>query len=320
MPPVIIVGCGIRDAAKYGRVGLHLLDTTFFSHARFDARLLKHELGADSGHSAVRRTLNHCHSFFQNARNLGTHVASKFYHRRRHTRGEGGHMDMSMGAMSANGCQSVMERVLTLLEALEEDDVDSKDFGVFSLATHWHNGDTLHPEEFFGLVGETTCLRPSVGRMMIQLPTMGKQPESAVESLSAVCMEHGIEGAQVVRCQGVLFDTTREETRLAFFGLHNVDANAHRTAQDMLAIAHVIELRFTLDAMCLYELANDHWTTKTLQRETFRPVSMTKMSKEGEVSSNRDIRRMLDERPRRLSGGSNTPSDASSTTDEDRDV
>ncbi|CAN0441271.1 unnamed protein product, partial [Ectocarpus sp. 13 AM-2016] len=67
MPPVVTVGYGIRDAAKYGWVGLHSLDTTFFSRARFDPRLLEHVLGTDSGHSAVQRTLNHCHSFFQNA-------------------------------------------------------------------------------------------------------------------------------------------------------------------------------------------------------------------------------------------------------------
>ena len=63
MPPVVIVRCGIRDAAKYGRVDLHSLDTTFFSHARFGPRLLEHVLGADSSHGAVQRTLDHCHSF-----------------------------------------------------------------------------------------------------------------------------------------------------------------------------------------------------------------------------------------------------------------
>ncbi|CAN0427863.1 unnamed protein product, partial [Pylaiella littoralis] len=41
---------------------------------------------------------------------------------------------------------------------------------------------------------------------------------------------------------------------------------------------------------------------------------------EGEVSFKGGVRRMLDERRRRLSGGSDTPSDASSTTNEDLDV
>ncbi|CAM9233484.1 unnamed protein product, partial [Ectocarpus sp. 12 AP-2014] len=41
---------------------------------------------------------------------------------------------------------------------------------------------------------------------------------------------------------------------------------------------------------------------------------------EGEVSFKGGIRRMLDERRRRLSGGSDTPLDASSTTEEDLDV
>ena len=273
MPPVVIVGCGIRDAAKYGRVGLHSLDTTFFSHARFGPRLLEHVLGADSSHGAVQRTLDHCHSLFQNARNLRKHVAAKTNggvedgiklrkqrvplvedtpEEREET------MDMFMGAMSANGCQRVMEaiekvdpgfvewgmdrlteaknastlfelddiggeehmlgktpeevaegekRVVKLLEALEEDGVDSEDFVVFSVATHLailFNGATLRPQDFFGLVGKTTYFKPSVGRMMIRLPAEGKQTESAEESLSTVCMEHGIEGADVVRWLAVM--------------------------------------------------------------------------------------------------------------------
>lgn len=369
VPPVVIVGCGIRDAAKYGRVGLHSLDTTFFSHARFGPRLLEHVLGADSSHGAVQRTLDHCHSFFQNARNLRKHVAAK-------TNGGVGDgiklrkqrvplvedspeereetMDMFMGAMSANGCQRVMEaigkvdpgfvdwgldrlteaknastlfelddiggeehllgktsegvaegekRVVTLLEALEEDGVDSKDFVVFSVATHLamlFNGATLRPQDFFGLVGKTTYFKPSVGRMMIRLPAEGKQTESAEESLSTVCMEHGIEGAEVVRWLAVMalvgrpflkkanggeldtrfgplgidgkalsqgvFGTILEETGLAFFGLDNVDVNALRTAQDTLAVEHVIELGFTLDAMCLDELAKDQRTSKMVSQ------------------------------------------------------
>ena len=50
------------------------------------------------------------------------------------------------------------------------------------------------------------------------------------------------------------------------------------------------------------------------------PVSVTTKFKEGEVSFKGGIRRMLDERRHRLSGGSDTPSDASSTSDEDLDV
>lgn len=47
------------------------------------------------------------------------------------------------------------------------------------------------------------------------------------------------------------------------------------------------------------------------------PVSVAKKFDEGEVSFKGGIRRMLDERCRWLSGGSDTPSDTSSTTDED---
>ncbi|CAB1105429.1 unnamed protein product [Ectocarpus sp. CCAP 1310/34] len=416
MPPVVVVGCGIRDAAKYGRVGLHSLDTTFFSHARFGPRLLEHVLGADSSHGAVQKTLDHCHSFFQNARNLRKHVGA-------YTNGGVGDgiklrkqrvplvedtpeareeaMDMFMGAMSANGCQRVMEAVETidpgfvergldrlteaktastlfeldgiggeehllgktpeevaegeksvvkLLQALEEDGIDSEDFVVFSVATHLamlFNGATLRPQDFFGLT------------------------ESAEESLSTVCMEHGVEGAELVRWLAVMalvgrpflkkanggeldtrfgplgidgkalsqgvFGTILEETGLAFFGLDNVDVNALRTAQVTLAVEYVIKLGFTLDAMCLDELAKETSGAKNVtlfpltphppqnvtdiyNARRSDPVSATKKCKEGEVSFKGGIRRMLDERRGRLSGGSDTPSDISSTTDEDLDV
>ena len=367
MPPVVVVGCGIRDAAKYGRIALHSLDTTFFSHARFGPRLLEHVLGADSCHGAVQRTLDHCHSFFQNARNLRKHIAAK-------TNGGVGDgiklrkqrvplvedtpeereeiTHMFMGAMSANGCQTVMEaiekidpgfvewgldrlakaknastlfeldeiggeehllgktpeevaegekRVAKLLEALEEAGVDSKDFVIFSVATHLameFNGATLRPQDSFGLVGKTIHFKPKVRRMMIRLPEKGKQTESAEESLSTVCMEHGIEGAEVVQWLAVMalvgrpflkkankgeldtrfgplgidgkalsqgvFGIIFESIGLAFFGLENADVNALRTTQDTLAVEHVIELGLTLDAMCLDELAKDQRTSKTV--------------------------------------------------------
>ena len=113
-------------------------------------------------------------------------------------------------------------------------------------------------------------------------------------------MEHGIEGADVVRWLAVMalvgrpflkkanggeldtrfgplgidgkalsqgvFGTVLEETGLAFFGLDNVDVNALRTVQDTLAVEHVIELGFTLDAMCLDELAKDQRTPKTVSQ------------------------------------------------------
>ncbi|CAM9900453.1 unnamed protein product, partial [Ectocarpus sp. 4 AP-2014] len=254
------------------------------------------------------------------------------------------------------------KRVVTLLEALEEEGIDSKDFVVFSMATRLamlFNGATLRPQVFFGLVAKTTYFKPSVERMMIRLPAEGKQTESAEEYLSTVCMEHGIEGAEVVRWLAVMalvgrpflkkanggepdtrfgplgidgkalsqgvFGTILEETGLAFFGLDNVDVNALWTAQDTLAVEHIIELRFTLDAVCLDELAKDQRTFETNVTDVYNarrsdPVSVTKKFKEGEVSFNGGIRRMLDERRRRLSGGSDNPSDVSSTTEEDLDV
>ncbi|CAM9931493.1 unnamed protein product, partial [Ectocarpus sp. 4 AP-2014] len=120
MPPVVVVGCGITDAAKYWRIALHSLDTTFFSHARFGPRLLEHVPGADRCHGVVQRTLDHCHSFFQNARNLRKHIAAKTnggvedgikLRKQRVPLVEGTPeereeiIDMFMGAMSANGCQ-----------------------------------------------------------------------------------------------------------------------------------------------------------------------------------------------------------------------
>ncbi|CAM9527781.1 unnamed protein product [Pylaiella littoralis] len=77
--------------------------------------------------------------------------------------------------------------------------------------------------------------------------------------------------------------------------------------------------------MCLDELAKYQRTSKTNVTDIYNarrsdPVSVTKKLKEGDVSFKGGIRRMLDERRRRLSGGSDTPSDASSTTDKDLDV
>ena len=67
----------------------------------------------------------------------------------------------------------------------------------------------------------------------------------------------GIDGKAL--SQGV-FGIIFESIGLAFFGLENADVNALRTTQDTLAVEHVIELGFTLDAMCLDELAKDQRT------------------------------------------------------------
>ncbi|CAM9202573.1 unnamed protein product [Ectocarpus sp. 13 AM-2016] len=66
------------------------------------------------------------------------------------------------------------------------------------------NGAILRPQDSFGLVGKTIHFKPEVRRMMIRLLEKGKQTESAEESLSTVCMEHGIEGAGVVRWLAVM--------------------------------------------------------------------------------------------------------------------
>ncbi|CAN0536390.1 unnamed protein product, partial [Ectocarpus sp. 12 AP-2014] len=77
--------------------------------------------------------------------------------------------------------------------------------------------------------------------------------------------------------------------------------------------------------MCLDELAKDQRTSKTNVIDIYNarrsdPVTVTKKFKDGEISFKGGIRRMLDERRRRLSGGSDTPSVSSSTTDEDLDA
>ena len=59
VPPVVFLGCVIWDARKYGPLGLHSLDTTFFTHARFAPRLLEHVMSSDSNHRAVQRTRDH---------------------------------------------------------------------------------------------------------------------------------------------------------------------------------------------------------------------------------------------------------------------
>ncbi|CAM9544372.1 unnamed protein product, partial [Ectocarpus sp. 4 AP-2014] len=81
----------------------------------------------------------------------------------------------------------------------------------------------------------------------------------------------------------------------------------------------------TLDALCLDELAKDQRTAKTNVTDIYNarrsdPVTAAKKFKDGEVYFKGGIRRMLDERRRRLSGGSKIPSDSRSTTDEDFDV
>lgn len=94
------------------------------------------------------------------------------------------------------------KRLAKLLEALEEDGFEFKDFVVFSVATALgalFNGANLRPQDFFGMVGETLYFKPELVRMMIRLPAEGKQTETAEKSQSAVCMEHGIEGEEVVR-------------------------------------------------------------------------------------------------------------------------
>ncbi|CAM9936666.1 unnamed protein product, partial [Pylaiella littoralis] len=101
-------------------------------------------------------------------------------------------------------------------------------------------------------------------------------------------MEHGAEGADVVRWWMVMslvgrpflekgnngeletefrplgvdgkvisegvFDALVENIGEAYFGLGNVDINALRTAQDTLAVEHIMELGLTTEATCIKEL------------------------------------------------------------------
>lgn len=76
LPPVVVVGCGTRDFAKYGRVGLDSLDTTHFEHARAGSGVLELLLGTNSSSDAVQRILGTVDMFFQNARNLRQQAAA----------------------------------------------------------------------------------------------------------------------------------------------------------------------------------------------------------------------------------------------------
>ena len=119
---------------------------------------------------------------------------------------------------------------------------------------------------FFGLIGRTTFYTPSQERMMIRLPPDGKQTATAERNQSTVCMEHGVNGHEVVRWWAVMalvgrpflrranggqldtlwgplgmdgkavsqgvFGTILEGIGSSFFGLENVDdVNAFRTAR-----------------------------------------------------------------------------------------
>lgn len=185
-----------------------------------------------------------------------------------------------------------------LLDALEEDGFTSQDFVVFSVATALAcliNGANLRPQDFFNLVAKTLYYKPGLGRMMIRLPVDGKQTKTAVKKLSTVCFEHGIEGADVVRWLAVMalvgrpflkeandgeldvmlgplemngqalssgvFGTVLRHVGVAFFALGSLDVNAFRTAQDTLAVEHIMELGLGPNAICIIELAREQRTS-----------------------------------------------------------
>ena len=73
----------------------------------------------------------------------------------------------------------------------------------------------------------------------------------------------GIDGMAL--SQGV-FGTILEGIGWACFGLDSVDVNGLRTAQDTLAVEHVIELGLEKTALCLRQLAVDQRTSETVSR------------------------------------------------------
>lgn len=366
LPPVMVLGCGIRDIDEYEMIGLHSMDSQYFIHARAGPGILELLLGTDSSAAAVQRILGTVEAFFAKARRNRDHVNAKTNggvgpsaKRRKQrvvmvedkppTREK--KVRVFMKAMYMNGCQRVMEaieridpgivdfcleklagaqstsqtydlkaivgeghlfgdaegeqRVENLLDALEEEEEEftPRDFVIFSVALALaclFNGACLRPQDFFGLIGRTTFYIPSQERMMIRLPPEGKQTATAEQNQSTVCMEHGVNGHEVVRWWAVMalvgrpflrranggqldtlwgplgmdgkaisqgvFGTILEGIGSSFFGLENVDVNAFRTAQDTLAVEHLIEEGFTTDANCIGELAREQRTSRTVRR------------------------------------------------------
>ncbi|CAB1121309.1 unnamed protein product [Ectocarpus sp. CCAP 1310/34] len=265
--------------------------------------ILQKLLGTDSSTVAVERIVSvKVENFFQKVRNNRAHIEAK----------TSGGVRMFMEALDVNGCRRIME-------AIERIDPGIIDFLLERLgraeraSTTW-DSNAIGGDHLFG----TTPDEVAEGKrrvdalvdalevegitskdfvvFMIRLPDEGKQTRKAEKKESAVCMEHEVEGEDVVRWMAVMalvgrrflekanggeelskyftalgvggqalsqgvFGTILTGVGGAFFGLENLDLNGFRTAQDTLAVEMILELGWSLDDQALKNLAKQQRTS-----------------------------------------------------------
>lgn len=151
--PVTAVGCGIRDADKYGSLQLDSLDTKYFSHSRIGTLIFEKLMGNDSCGEAVINTIGTLQEMVQNARNLRDTAAAQksgdigasIKERRQRVvlldqtpEEREKTMDMFMAAMHKNGCRRLMD-------AVKKHDPDFVEWGKERLAKARNNGSSPLP-------------------------------------------------------------------------------------------------------------------------------------------------------------------------------
>ncbi|CAM9491192.1 unnamed protein product [Ectocarpus sp. 12 AP-2014] len=242
-------------------------------------------------------------------------------------------------------------KVAELLKQLDAEGFTCKDISVFSVATalaSMFNAACLRPQDYFNLLAKTLYYNRKLHRLMIGLPDAGKQTKAAEKQQAKVCMEHGVEGPEVVRWWVMMslvgrpflkkhndgwvdprfgpmgtngkvlsekvFRTIFTQMGRLFFATGNVDVNALRTVQDTLAVEHIIELGMTTDAICITDLAREQRTsTENLTNAyNLRIVDATSLpvKHDGPVPFKGGVRKMIDARRVRHGRGSETSSDA----------
>ncbi|CAM9899966.1 unnamed protein product [Ectocarpus sp. 12 AP-2014] len=190
-------------------------------------------------------------------------------------------------------------------------------------------------------------------RIKIRLPGEGKQTTTAEKKAAMACMEHEIEGAEVVEwwtvmalfgrrflkkrnggqldnvfgplgsngialSQGV-FGSVLHEIGITFFSTGNADVNALRTVQDTLAAEHMAELGIPKDSVIKKELARQQRTSEDNVDNAYYlrivdPITRLRHKyAEGDHSFKGGIRAMLAGRRALLEGGSSNSSTASDT-------
>lgn len=190
-------------------------------------------------------------------------------------------------------------RVADLLEKLEADGFICKGFSVFSVAlalASLFNAACLRPQDFFFLVANALYYDKTYNRIKVRLPAEGKQTTAAEKEAARACMEHEVEGAEVVQWWVVMalvgrpflkkhnngqldtafgplgtdgkalsedvFGTVLDIVGRAFFATGNADVNALRTVQDTLAAEHMIELGIPKNSVIKRELARQQRTSE----------------------------------------------------------